>query len=233
MKIGKSSKDLGRSVRLVKIRTEENLVRWLRSILPMKTKLPLIVLAISCVSLGFGGLRADVSISVSADIRLGKVAPPPPPVIEVVDVPEPKGPPPWAPAHGFHRNHTYYFYPAGDVYYRPDDHMWFFLEGGAWTAAVRLPERLEIDFSRSVSLTMEADRPYVHHEAVVAHYPRDYFKRVKIKSEGRHDENRMEKEHRKDSEKGREPERKKQKAESENNDDDHGNGKGRGKGKNK
>ncbi|MFT3869546.1 MAG: hypothetical protein QM715_13915 [Nibricoccus sp.] len=198
----------------------------------MKTKLRLVVLAVSFALFGFGGVRADVSLSVSADIRIGKVPPPPPPVIEVIDAPQPKGPPPWAPAHGFHRNHTYYFYPACDVYYRPDDHMWFFLEGGAWTATVRLPDRLEIDFSRSVPLTMETDKPYVHHEAIVAHYPKDYFRKVKIKSEGRPDNERVEKEHKKDLEKHHEPERKTQKA-GPDDDDDHGKGRGKGKGKNK
>lgn len=186
---------------------------------------------------GASAAMADVSVSVSAEIRVGKVAPPPPPLIEIVDAPQPKGPPPWAPAHGLRRNRDYYFYPACHVYYRPADRMWFFLDGGDWKAGVQLPTSLQIDFSHSVKLTMETDQPYAHHKDVVVLYPRDYFAKVKIKAQEKHEEKheaKPEKAREKESGKERGAEKKKQKAERDDDDgDDRAGGHGKGKGKNK
>lgn len=119
--------------------------------------------------------------SFSAEIRLGRALPPAPPVVEVIEPVGPKGPPPWAPAHGFRRNRDYYYYPDARVYYRPSDRTWFFLDGGTWRVAAQLPASIGIDFGRSVTLTMETDRPFEHHAQVVNYYPPHYFSKVKIK----------------------------------------------------
>lgn len=119
--------------------------------------------------------RAQVDVAVSAEIRVGKALPPPPPEVVLVEDTRPSGPPPWAPAHGFRRNHEYYYYPGADVYYRPADRTWFYLDGGDWRFGVSLPASAHVDFDRSVSLTMETDRPYQFHDKVRAYYPRDYF----------------------------------------------------------
>lgn len=129
--------------------------------------------------------HAGVDLSISADIRLGHTPPPPPPQVVVVEQTGPHGPPPWAPGHWYRRNRAYYYYPGCNVYYRPGDHMWFYLEGSNWRAGVQLPSIITIDFSRSVSLTMETDRPYVYHDKVVAYYPSGYFAKVKIKDDNR------------------------------------------------
>src|SRR2546427_9382309 len=43
------------------------------------------------------------------------------------------GPPPWAPAHGWRRQHeTYYYYPAVQVYYYPSVRKYYWLEGKEW-----------------------------------------------------------------------------------------------------
>lgn len=83
--------------------------------------------------------------------------------------------------HGFRRNRDYYYYPDARVYYRPSDRTWFFLEGGIWRVAAELPASIGIDFGRSVTLTMETDRPFEHHAHVVNYYPTHYFSKVKIK----------------------------------------------------
>ena len=82
-------------------------------------------------------VRANVDVSVAAEIRLGKIAPPPPPEVVIIEQAPPPGPPPWAPAHGFRRNRGYYYYPGCDVYYRPADRVWFYIEGGNWRSAVK------------------------------------------------------------------------------------------------
>lgn len=125
---------------------------------------------------------ADVTIG--AEIRLGRALPPPPPEIVVVESVGPKGPPPWAPAHGFRRNREYYYYPDAMVYFRPADRTWYFRDGDNWRTSAELPASVRIDFGRSVPVTMETDRPFEHHANVAKFYPGDYFTKVKIKEKG-------------------------------------------------
>lgn len=173
----------------------------------IKSLLLLIPLAVSPLI-----LAADVSLSL--EIRLGKVPPPPPPeVIVVVEQAAPPGPPPWAPARGFRRDHEYYYYPGADVYFRPEDRIWFYLDGREWRFGASLPTTIHVDFDRSVALRMEADQPYQFHSQVKACYPADYFvTKVKVKEKadkpGKENPDRAE-------------------------DDSPGKSKGKGKGKNK
>ena len=146
---------------------------------------------------GFAVGRADVSGVLSVDIRIGKVLPPPPPEVVIVDAPAPPGPPPWAGHHWFTRERAYYYYPDAEVYYRPADHMWFYLDGGAWQAGASLPARIDFDLSHCVSLTLATSRPYLYHRQVVTFYARDYFHHVRIKGDhddarehGNHDDDR-------------------------------------------
>lgn len=129
--------------------------------------------------LGLGALSAAsialADVSVTGVIRIGE--PPPPPV--VVLEPAVPGPPPWAPAHGRRAKYAYYYYPGCDVYYRPGDRMWIYLEGGRWSVGAGLPTSIRIDLSRSVSLEMDSDRPYLYHEKIRAFYPAN----VKVKAD--------------------------------------------------
>ena len=137
----------------------------------MKLNLPLVLLSLATVSLA----PAAVDIGISAEIRLGKLPPPPPPEVIVIKESHPKGPPPWAPAHGARRKHNYYYYPGAHVYFRPDDRVWFYLDGREWRFGASLPSSIRVDFDRSVSLSMESDRPHQFHDKVQAYYPADYF----------------------------------------------------------
>ncbi len=179
----------------------------------MKTKLLLLL----CLSVALlAPARAQIDINLSAEIRLGRALPPPPPEVVIIEESGPSGPPPWAPAHGYRRNHDYYYYPGADVYFRPADRTWFYLDGGNWRFGINLPTTIRVDFDRSVSLTMESDRPYEFHEKVRTYYPGDYFvKRVRVK------------------EKGGKPEKAGKPAKAEKHDDGDSRGKGKGKGKDK
>lgn len=162
--------------------------------------------------------RAQIDVSLSAEIRLGRALPPPPPEVVIIEESAPAGPPPWAPAHGFRRNRDYYYYPGADVYYRPADRTWFYLDGSNWRFGVSLPATIRVDFDRSVSLTMESDRPYEFHQKVRTYYPGDYFvKKVRVKGKGEKHE------------KADKP----AKADKHNDGDSRDNGKGKGKGKDK
>lgn len=148
----------------------------------MKTRLLVLITLLTSLLIP---ARAVLDLSVSAEIRLGKTLPPPPPEVVVIEEAGPKGPPPWAPAHGFRRNRDYYYYPGANVYYRPEDRNWFYLEGDNWRVGVNLPTSIRVDFDRSVSLTMETDQPHQFHDKVKAYYPGDYFvTKVKVKEKG-------------------------------------------------
>jgi hypothetical protein len=153
----------------------------------MKTKF-LLVAALFATNVTLP-VRADIDVSIAAEIRIGRALPPPPPEVVIVEHVGPPGPPPWAARRWYRRNYAYYYYPEADVYFRPSDKTWFYLDGRDWHVGARLPDALRIDFGHSVSLTLESDRPYVYHEKVVTYYPRAYFSKVRIKE--RHD-NRVE-----------------------------------------
>lgn len=143
----------------------------------------LLLLVSLWVAAGFLPGRAEVSGALSVEIRIGKAPPPPPPEIVVVEPVGPVGPPPWAGHHWFARQRDYYYYPDCDVYYRPADRMWFYLEGGEWRVGLSLPERIEFDLRHGVRLTMATNRPYIYHPQVVVLYPHDYFRHVRIKDD--------------------------------------------------
>lgn len=183
----------------------------------MKTKL--LVVAVAGLAL-LPPARAQIDVGITADIRIGKAMPPPPPEVVIVEDTRPPGPPPWAPAHGFRRNHDYYYYPAADVYYRPADRTWFYLDGGNWRFGVNLPASVHVDFDHSVSLTMETERPYEFHDKVRTYYPRDYFV-TKVRVKGKEKSGKPAKFDPRDRE-DRDPR-----------DDRHGPGKAKGRGKDK
>jgi len=154
----------------------------------MKTKIILLTFILAAIAAP--ATRADLlDINITGDIRLGRRPPPPPPaVVVVVEDTGPRGPSPWERGKWYQHNQGYYYYPGGDVYYRPADHVWFYQERGQWRSGRNLPEFISIDFGRSISLTMATDRPYVYHQQVVARYPSNYFgARVRLRDEERHE----------------------------------------------
>ena len=156
-----------------------------RSMERMKT-----LLAVLTLTLAMGAAvaaRADqiIDVTIGADIRLGRrPPPPPPPVVVVVEDPSMRAPAPWERARWYQRSQGYYYYPGGDVYYRPTDHVWFYQERGEWRTARNLPDFVRVDFNRSVTLSLPTDRPYSYHRQVVARYPANYFgARVRLRDE--------------------------------------------------
>lgn len=89
------------------------------------------------------------------------------------------GPPPWAPAHGWRRQHeTYYYYPATQVYFYPSVGRYYWLEGREWRFGDRLPRRFVIDESKRVLLDLDYE-PHTQHAKITNTYPRDYYERAK------------------------------------------------------
>jgi hypothetical protein len=146
-------------------------------------------------------VRAEINVDISADIRLGRSLPPPPPDVVVVEEVGPPGPPPWSQGHWYRRSFAYYYYPGYDVYFRPADRVWFYLDGGNWRIGAQLPPNIRVDFGRAVSLKLESDRPYVYHQKVVTYYPANYFAKVKFKHD--HDNGRNDHDDRDDHDRGK------------------------------
>lgn len=113
------------------------------------------------------------------------------------DLPAQADPPPWAPAHGRRahevvevrpvvREYRYVYYPAQQVYYAPQQQMWFWMNGGNWQFGANLP----LQYSRysyaagGVSVMLHSDRPYVEHTYVERTYGRPW------RDKHRHDDHR-------------------------------------------
>lgn len=103
-------------------------------------------------------------------------------------------PPPWAPAHGHRakqaqvREYHYVYYPAQQVYYAPEQQLWFWMNGGNWQFGVNLPTHYRAYTSSGVQLVLQSDRPYVEHVYVEENYGRPW--REKHKHKGKHHKHR-------------------------------------------
>jgi hypothetical protein len=131
--------------------------------------------------LAMAATRAPSEEDPTAEIRLGRVLPPSPPEVTPSPPSDGSNPPPWSTSSWYRRSHDYYYYPGSQVYFRPADRVWFYRANGAWRIGDELPAHVRVDFNRSVPLTIENDRPYVHHDKVIAHYPVNYFDRVQVR----------------------------------------------------
>ena len=90
-----------------------------------------------------------------------------------------KGPPPWAPAHGYRAKYKYRYYPSSRVYYDTGRGIYFYYNDGDWHVSVSLPKEIRIDVDDFVALEMDADKPYKYHSEVEKKYPPG---KVKIKN---------------------------------------------------
>lgn len=89
-------------------------------------------------------------------------------------IPAQADPPPWAPAHGHRakqqREYRYVYYPGQQVYYAPEQQLWFWMNGGNWQLGVNLPTQYRVASSSGVQVTLHSERPYVEHGYVEERY---------------------------------------------------------------
>jgi hypothetical protein len=86
----------------------------------------------------------------------------PPPIVE-------HGPPPHAPAYGFHRKYTYVHYPTYNVYCDRERRLWFWYENGAWKSGAVLPTHFHVSEREAVKVELEAETPVEHGNAHMVH----------------------------------------------------------------
>ena len=104
--------------------------------------------------------------------------PPPPPGAEgekrpprQYGPPHKKGPPPWAPAHGYRAKYRYRYYPSVYVYFDIGRRLYFYLHHGEWRVSAKLPVGIRVAVDEYVILEMDNDKPYKFHSEVVERYP--------------------------------------------------------------
>ena len=161
----------------------------------MNKKLILLTLTLAAITPATWADGLDLTLT--GDIRLGRhPPPPPPPVVVVLPDHEPSGPVPWERGRWYQRSKDYYYYPGGEVYYRPADHVWFYQERGQWRSGRHLPEHVNINFNHSITINMATDRPYRFHQQMVARYPSNYFGlRVRLRDDDRPDRSNNNRDH--------------------------------------
>jgi len=107
----------------------------------------------------------------------------------IIALPTHADPPPWAAAHGKRarqeqqyqeRGSRYVYYPTQQVYYSPEQQLWYWTNGGAWQFGVALPAQYNIHTSAGVAVTLDAARPYILHEYVEEHYGRPWRQQQQV-----------------------------------------------------
>jgi len=93
------------------------------------------------------------------------------------------GPPAHAPAHGYRAKHKYRYYPDCSVYHDAERGLYFYFEAGDWKVGVSLPDYFRMELGESVSLELDADRPYIYHADHVKAYPPGQMKKSKHKKD--------------------------------------------------
>lgn len=99
-------------------------------------------------------------------------------------------PPPWAPAHG-HRakqaqEYRYVYYPGQQVYYSPQEQVWFWMNGGSWSFGVNLPAQIRVGASSGVPIVLGSNKPYVEHRYVEEQYGRPWREKHKKEKHNKH-----------------------------------------------
>ena len=69
-----------------------------------------------------------------------------------------KGPPPWAPAHGYRAKVRHIYFPAYNCYFDLQRGVYIYLSGGSWLIGVKLPVSFGVvDFYGAAKVELELD----------------------------------------------------------------------------
>ena len=87
-----------------------------------------------------------------------------------------KGPPSHAPAHGYHKQYSYYYYPSSYVYYDSGRGIYFYMEGSSWRSGSRLPSFIRIDSGEVIVMKLDTDKPHTLFHSHKYKYPPGHAK---------------------------------------------------------
>ena len=63
------------------------------------------------------------------------------------------------------------YYPEAQVYFDPARRLYFFMQANRWAARATLPPELSRDIGPPVTVELDSDQPYDHHDEVQRNYP--------------------------------------------------------------
>ena len=118
-----------------------------------------------------GFLSGSVFADGSFSFKWGKDTEAEPQQAKNISKPKKGGPPAHAPAHGYRAKHQYRYYPSSNVYKDTERGIYFYLKGDKWEVGASLPLPLRDGLGESVSLELDTDKPYIHHDEHVKKYP--------------------------------------------------------------
>jgi len=95
------------------------------------------------------------------------------------------GPPPHAPAYGYHKKYTYHYYPDTQVYFDVSRQVYFYIEGDHWQVSAALPNQFRVGLGDYVTIEADTAQPYEYHTEHVHKYPPG-----QMKDKHKHKENR-------------------------------------------
>jgi len=75
---------------------------------------------------------------------------------------KPKGPPSWAPAHGYRAKTRHVYFPEHNVYFDIQKSVYIVMSGGKWTIGAKLPLALKgvnLQSSMQIELDLNSDSP--------------------------------------------------------------------------
>ena len=76
---------------------------------------------------------------------------------------KPKGPPPWAPAHGYRAKTRHIYFPQHNFYFDVLKGVYLYLNGGKWETVAQLPlmfAGIDLKTAAKVELELDSDAPY-------------------------------------------------------------------------
>ena len=79
-----------------------------------------------------------------------------------------KGPPPWAPAHGFHAKTRHIYFPDHNFYFDIQKRVYIYLSGGKWLYSVKKPAafiNLNLKNAGKIELDLNIDNPFKYNSA--------------------------------------------------------------------
>jgi hypothetical protein len=66
------------------------------------------------------------------------------------------------------------YYPTQQVYYAPEQQVWFWMNGGNWQVGVNLPVQYRRYTTSGIQVTLASERPYTEHAYVEENYGRPW-----------------------------------------------------------
>ncbi|MCD4793871.1 MAG: hypothetical protein K8R54_11590 [Bacteroidales bacterium] len=99
---------------------------------------------------------------------------------------KPKGPPPWAPAHGFRSKTRHVYFPDHNFYFDIQNKVYIYISGGKWLYSAKLPAifvDVNLKGAYKIELELEIDNPHKYNSSHIVKYKK-HKKKVHKKSKG-------------------------------------------------